>query len=466
MSAGILLLIAAIAVALLLFLVIKVKMSAFVGLLLVSFGTALAAGISIQDVVPTMVEGMGKTLGSVMIVVGLGAMLGRLIEVAGGAESLAHYFTKKLGVAKVIGAVTIAAFILGIPVFFDVGFIILAPIIFGFAKVAKLNPLKIGLPVAAVMLTVHVALPPHPGPVAAAEILGVNAGTMILVALPICALTAVIGFFAARWIRTDSIILGESPAAAFLEGTEIGGTAVSSENNESPGTGTLQKIAAPGALTVCVLILLPIVQIMVGTVGMMSVEKETTAHNILSMIGASPIALLVAVLVAYLVIGGQQKWSLEQRGSILDSALPAVAVIVFVTGAGGVFANVLVTSGIGKALSDALVATHIPLILMGFVIAVTLRASQGSATVAILTAAGLLAQPMIDAGFTPLQTTLATIAMCFGGLGFSHINDSGFWIVTKYLGLSVKDGLKTWTVLTTIFGIVGFLLTWLAFLFV
>ncbi|EPD31469.1 hypothetical protein [Gleimia europaea] len=203
MSAGMLLFIAAVAVAVLLFLVIKVKMSAFVGLLLVSLGTALVTGIPISEVVPTMVEGMGKTLGNVMIIVGLGAMLGRLIEVAGGAESLATYFTNKLGHTRIVGAVTIAAFILGIPVFFDVGFIILAPIVFGFAKVAKINPLKIGLPVGAVMLTVHVALPPHPGPVAAAEILGVDPGRMIMLALPITAVTAVIGFFAAKLIDTD-----------------------------------------------------------------------------------------------------------------------------------------------------------------------------------------------------------------------------------------------------------------------
>ncbi|MDO5049389.1 MAG: GntP family transporter [Actinomycetaceae bacterium] len=454
MSAGMLLFIAAVAVAVLLFLVIKVKMSAFVGLLLVALGTALATGIPIGDVIPTMVEGMGKTLGNVMLIVGLGAMLGRLIEVAGGAESLARYFTEKLGTTRVIGAVTIAAFILGIPVFFDVGFIILAPIIFGFAKVAKIDPLKIGLPVGAVMLTVHVALPPHPGPVAAAEILGVDAGQMIMVALPISAVTGVIGFFAAKFIKTDKIVMGPSPAAEFLEGDLDSGSA---------GGSLKQKVKAPGAFTVTALILLPILQIMVGTVGTMQVDPDSTAHSVFSFIGAAPLALLVAVIVAYLVIGNQQKWSLEKRGSVLDSALPAVAVIVFVTGAGGVFANVLVKSGIGDALSNALFATHIPIILMGYVIALALRASQGSATVAILTSAGLLAAPMVAAGYTPLQSTLVTIAMCFGGLGLSHINDSGFWIVTKYLGLTVKDGIKTWTVLTTIFSLTGFVLTAIVF---
>ncbi len=166
------------------------------------------------------------------------------------------------------------------------------------------------------------------------------------------------------------------------------------------------------------------------------------------------------MLVAYLVVGHNQKWSLTKRGSVLDSALPDVAVIVFVTGAGGVFANVLVASGIGKAFSEALVGLNMPIILAGFLISAALRASQGSATVAILTAAGLLAQPIVDAGYSDVQITLVTLAIAFGGLGLSHINDSGFWIVTKYLGLSVKDGLKTWTVLSTVFGLSGFLITW------
>lgn len=447
MSAGALLAIAVVAIAILLVLVINIKMSAFVGLLLVAFGTGLAAGIPLGEIVGVMTDGMGKTLGSVMIIVGLGAMLGRQIEVAGGAESLATYFTEKLGKKRTIAAVTMAAFIVGIPIFFDVGFIILAPIIFGFAKVVGVNPLRFGLPVAGVMLTVHVVLPPHPGPVAAAGILGISAGTMILVGLPLAAITGVIGYFFAKKIPVDKIEMLESPATEALE--------------RDTDSKTLTK--APHALVIVALILLPILQIAAGTTGGMFAKEGSGLHSFLTAFGSAPIALLIAVLVAYLVIGGQQKWSLEQRGSILDSALPAVAVIVFVTGAGGVFANVLVESGIGKALSDALIATHMPIIVAAFLISATLRASQGSATVAILTTAGLLAEPIAAAGYTPLQSVLVTIALCFGALGFSHINDSGFWIVTKYLGMSVKDGLKSWTLLSTIFGITGFLLTWATF---
>ena len=213
MSTGLLLGIALAAIAVLLILVVNVKMSAFVAMLLVSLGTALVTGIAPEEVVATLQGGMGKTLGSVMIVVGLGAMLGRIIETAGGADSLARTFTAKLGEKRVIAAVVAASFILGIPVFFDVGFIILAPIVFGFARVAGINPMKIGLPVAGALLTVHVALPPHPGPVAAAGITGADSGMMILVGLPICAATAIIGGFAAACLdRSYSSAIG-SPVA-------------------------------------------------------------------------------------------------------------------------------------------------------------------------------------------------------------------------------------------------------------
>ncbi len=462
MSTAALLGIAIGAVLVLLLLVIGVKMSAFVALILVSLGTALATGVAPEQIVGVLQGGMGNTLGSVMIVVGLGAMLGRLIEMAGGADSLARAFTRQLGEHRVIAAVTASAFILGIPVFFDVGFIILAPIVFGFARVAGLNPLKIGLPVAGAMLTVHVALPPHPGPVAAAGITGADTGMMIMLGLPICAITVFGGYFVAKRIPINGIQLLESPAskAAELQSQRA-------DNAESSGNGAataLRRAVRPiGAGTVILLILLPILQIMLGTVSSMVLEEGTTAQRWLSLIGSSAVALTVAVIVAYLVVGHSQRWNLERRSNVLDSALPDVAVIVFVTGAGGMFAGVLTESGIGDALSDTLINLNMPIILAAYLISLVLRASQGSATVAINTSAGLMAVPIAQAGFTGVQTVLVTLAIGFGALGLSHINDSGFWIVTKYLGLTVKDGLKTWTVLSTILSVFGFALTWIVF---
>lgn len=467
-----LLLIAVAAVIVLLILVIKFELPAFVSLLLVSMGTAIVTGIPLIDVVPVMVAGMGKVLGSVAIVVGLGSMLGRLIEVSGAADNLAHRFTAILGPKRVIVALTAAAFILGIPVFFDVAFIILAPIVFAFAKIAKIHPMKLGLPVAAVLLTVHVAVPPHPGPVAAAGITGADVGLVTIFGLLISAVVGVVGYYAAKLFKVDKITLGPSPASEALEFdtpvdddvSPVGGTGA------AVGTAAPTKLRAragvPSALTVVLLILLPIVMIMVGSTMTTILAAESAARPFFAFLGAPTTSLLVGVLVAYMVIGRKAGWDKKRRSSVADSALPIVAIIIFVTGAGGVFGNVLVESGIGTALSESLTALGLPVIVAGFVITLALRAAQGSATVAILTTAGLLSEAIASGGYSPIQVALITLAIGFGGLGLSHINDSGFWIVTKYLGLSIADGLKTWTVLTTICGLAGFLLTWLVFLVV
>ena len=449
MSATVLLILAAGAIAVLLVLVIRARMSAFVSMILVSMVLALAARIPVGDVVQTMLDGMGKTLGTVAMIVGLGAMLGRAIEAAGGAETLADRFTRVLGRHRVIAAVTAASFVLGIPIFFDVGFIILAPIVFGFAHIARISPLKIGLPVAATLMTLHVVIPPHPGPVASAATLGVDVGLLTIISMPVCAAVVVAAFYAARLFKVDSIV---------LEGSPLGSAQESAESAYQPG-GVIARPHATGPGTVVFLIVEPIAQIMLGTVGQMLTAEGTAAHAVLGFLGSSTTALLTAVLLAYVIIGNQQGWNLEQRGKVLDSALPDVATIVFVTGAGGVFAGVLVASGIGNALAQALAGIHMPIIVTAFVISLALRASQGSATVAILTTGGLLADAVAAGEYSAVQVVLIQMAIGFGALGLSHISDSGFWIVTKYMGLSVKDGLKTWTALSTIAGLVGFALT-------
>lgn len=351
-----LLLTAVAAVAVLLVLVIKIELPAFVAMLLVAMGTALVTGIPIEGVVPALVKGMGNVLGSVAIVVGLGSMLGRLIEVSGGADHLAYVFTEKLGRKRVVAAVTIAAFILGIPVFFDVGFIILAPLVFGFAKVAGINPLKIGLPVGAVLLTVHVALPPHPGPVAAAAQVGADVGIMTIVGLVICAVVGVVGFFAAKLFKVDKIALGESPASEVLNA------------NGEDALGKRDTKLVPSAGTVVGLIVLPILLIMVGSTLQTVLSEDSPIRPFASFIGAPTTALLTGLLVAYVAIGQKARWNKTKRSSVADSALPMVAIIIFVTGAGGSFGNVLVESGIGDSLASSLTAMGMPTIVAAFVI--------------------------------------------------------------------------------------------------
>ncbi|MGQ8816559.1 GntP family transporter [Serratia sp. NA_13] len=454
MSTSLLLIIAALGVVLLLLMVIKAKIQPFVALLVVSLLVALASGIPTGEVMKVMTAGMGGVLGSVTIIIGLGAMLGRMIEHSGGAESLAQRFSQALGPKRTIAALTIAAFILGIPVFFDVGFIILAPIIYGFAKVAKVSPLKFGLPMAGVMLTVHVALPPHPGPVAAAGLLSADIGWLTIIGLAICIPVGVIGYFAAKWLNRKPYPL----SVEVLEQLQLAAP-------EPAPTGKAplsDRINPPGAGLVAALIVIPIAIIMLGTVSATLLEPGSVLRDTLSLIGSPAVALMIALLLAFYFLAIRRGWSLQHTSDVMGGALPTAAVVILVTGAGGVFGKVLVESGVGKALAEVLTTIGLPLIPAAFIISLALRASQGSATVAILTTGGLLSEAV--SGLNHLQLVLVTLATCFGGLGLSHVNDSGFWIVTKYLGLSVADGLKTWTVLTTILGLSGFLFTWLLWL--
>jgi len=436
-------------IALLLLLIIRWQVHAFVAMMLVSFLVAFATGMPIGDIIGTLIAGMGGTLGSVAILVALGSMLGRMIEVSGGAATLANRFTQLLGPTRVPMALTAAALVLAVPVFFDVGFIILVPIVYGFCKAAGVNPVRFGLPVAGIMLAAHVVVPPHPGIVGGAAIVKADIGWITLIGLAICIPLAALSQYVSGWLNRKGYPMLPATAEQFAAfGTAEDSAAPSESNHRAPGVGTIMA-----------LILVPLAFIMAGTTGATLLPQGDGLRAVLAFLGSPIFALMVAVGLAMLLLGRSQDWNRERTNAIMESALPPAATVILVTGAGGVFAKVLTASGIGAALSQSLTATSLPLILLAFVISLALRAAQGSATVAIITTCGLLADAMAGGGYSPLQVALLTVAIGFGSLGLSHVNDSGFWIVTRYLGLSVGDGLRTWTVLTTVLGLAGFALT-------
>ncbi|EIB98292.1 MULTISPECIES: GntP family transporter [Pantoea] len=447
MSTALLLAIATASIVILLLLVIKAKVHPFVALLIVSLLVAIATGIPAEKIMETIVTGMGGLLGHITIIIVLGAMLGAIIEASGGAESLAQRFSKTLGLKRTVAALTMAAFILGIPVFFEVGFIIVIPLIYGFTKVARVSPLKFGLPMAGVMLTVHVALPTHPGAAAAAGILHTDMGWLMMLGIAISIPVGIIGYYVAKVMNRRhyhlSVDVLEQLQMAKPEGQE--------KKNEP---------APPGALTISGLIVVPIVLIVLGTLSHTLMDEGNLLRSVMTVIGTPPIALLIALGLAAWLLGVRRGWSKDKLEDLTGRAIPTSASVILVAGAGGAFGKVLVESGVGKALAVTLETLHLPLVPAAFILSLALRASQGSATVAILTTSGLLTQAVT--GVTDMQRVLVTLAACFGGLGLSHVNDAGFWVVTRYLGLSVADGLRTWTVLTTLMGLSGFALTWLA----
>lgn len=447
MSTALLLSIATASIVILLLLVIKAKVHPFVALLIVSLLVAIATGIPAEKIMETIITGMGGLLGHITIIIVLGAMLGAIIEASGGAESLAQRFSKTLGLKRTVAALTMAAFILGIPVFFEVGFIIVIPLIYGFTKVARVSPLKFGLPMAGVMLTVHVALPTHPGAAAAAGILHTDMGWLMILGIVISVPVGIIGYYVAKVMNRRHYHL----SVEVLEQLQMA---------KPEGQEKKHEPVPPGALTISGLIVVPIVLIVLGTLSHTLLAEGSLLRSVMTVIGTPPIALLIALGLAAWLLGVRRGWSKDKLEDLTGRAIPTSASVILVAGAGGAFGKVLVESGVGKALAVTLETLHLPLVPAAFILSLALRASQGSATVAILTTSGLLTQAVT--GVTDMQRVLVTLAACFGGLGLSHVNDAGFWVVTRYLGLSVADGLRTWTVLTTLMGLSGFALTWLA----
>lgn len=465
MPTPLLLAIAAAGIGLLLLLIVKLKVNAFLALLITSILVGLATGVPLATVpatedaperlgiIPAIIAGMGGTLGSVAILVALGSMLGRIIELSGGAASLAGRFTSLLGPRRISGALTAAALLLAIPVFFDVGFIILVPIIYGFSHAAGLNPVKFGLPIAGIMLAVHVAVPPHPGIVGGAALLGADVGWLTILGILIAVPLGVIAHYLSKWLnRRDYPMLAATKEMfdAFGGGDEL-------DAGSGITTAKTTTLAPPSAGMILTLIITPLVMIGAGTMGATMLPSGSPVRDALGFIGAPVFALLVTVLLAGYFLGVRRGWGAAHLSEVCESALPPAAVVILVTGAGGAFARILTESGVGRALADTLLGTGLPIIVLAFVVSLALRAAQGSATVAILTTAGLLADAVASGGYTPLQVVAIALCIAFGALGLSHVNDSGFWVVTRYLGLSVGDGLRSWTVLTTVLGVAGFL---------
>lgn len=472
-GAGTLLLIAAVAVAVLLFLIIRVKLHAFVALVLVSLVTAVAAGIPIADIPDALLTGFSGTLGSVALLVGFGVMVGRLLETTGGAQVLADTLIARFGEKRAPLALGVAALIFGLPIFFDAGLVVFLPIIFTVARRFGGGILRYGLPTAGAFGVMHGVVPPHPGPVAAADLLGGNIGLTLLLGVPLAVVAWILGgYYVARYLGRRYVV--DIPDAVFgpMNGGRGDSTGDSVDDSTAGGTGgtaTATTTKAPPRFgTVLVILLLPLVLISLNTVVSTLITADVVAEdagwaNALTLIGETPIALLITVLVALAALA-PGRFTAGRANDLLDDALGPICSIILITGAGGMFGGVLRASGIGGALTDSLSDLGLPLLLQAFVIATILRVAQGSATVALTTTAGLLSAQVAAEGLSDVKITLLVFAVAAGATVLSHVNDSGFWLVSRFFGMDVRTTLKTWTVLETTLGLAVFLLAALLWL--
>lgn len=437
------LLILLLAIVLLIVLILYFRVPAFIALLGIAIVTGLALGGASDDVLISVQDGMGGTLGFVAVVVGLGALLGGMLELTGGVRVVARSLLGRVNGAGVPWALGMTGFLVAIPVFFDVAFIILVPLVYALARESGRSVRYYGVALLAGLSVTHAFIPPTPGPVAVAEVLGADLGLVILfgflAGLPAMCLAGPV--FASRFRAL--------PAEAFLD-----------KLPEPAGQGLSPRLHEP-----LILILFPILLILSATAGGQWLEPGILLDT-LQFLGHPFTALLLTCALAWQLMHCQLGAGRDAVLPVLQKSLEPAGIVVLVTGAGGAFKQVLVDSGIGKVLTDMLGSAGSMLYLFAFLVALLMRVSQGSATVAMITAAGLTAPLLEGLASGAGARALLVIAIASGATACSHVNDSGFWLVSRYLHMNEADTLKSWTVLTTLIGLSGFAVVLLLSLFV
>ncbi|MBX2930096.1 MAG: gluconate:H+ symporter [Saprospiraceae bacterium] len=435
MDQFVLLLSVAAGVAILLLLILKARIPAFIALLIASICTGLMAGLSGKEIIDTVQLGMGSTLGFVATVVGLGAIFGGILEKTGGARGIAAFLLQRAGPQKAPLAMTLAGFVIAIPVFFDVAFIILYPVIAALQRNTGKSILAFAIPLLAGLATTHAFIPPTPGPVAVAQIIGADLGLVITVGLIAGVPAACIaGLLFGRFI--SSRIYVEVPATT----AEVSGDTM-------PNIGILLAI-----------ITLPIALILVNTFvasGLIQVESAWLL-TVISLLGHPFGALILANILAWYLLGRRAGFASADLLKISAQSLQPAGIIILLTGAGGVFKQVLVQTGAGEMMAGAVSEWGVPVIVFAFLAAALVRILQGSATVAMITSAGLVAPLLTGGGLSGIQLAAVVIAIASGATVLSHVNDSGFWLVKEYLGLTESQTFRSWTVMTVLLGVVGF----------
>lgn len=450
-TAGLLIL-AVSAVAVLLVLIMALKVHAFLALMLTSIGTALAAGIAPGSIVDALAFGFHPTLGDVMLLVALGAMLGRMVEASGGAQVLADKMIGVVGEKRAGLGLSLASLLMGFPIFFDAGLVVMMPIIYAVARRVGGSFLAIALPAAVAFSAMHIFAPPHPGPVAASAIVGADIGLVMIVGL---VFAAIIWFVVGTQLAPRLGMRFDVPVPTILD-----------SGKERTGFESSPKVS-----TIVALLILPLVLILLNTgLNTFGATRPDTEAFLadgwvsgLRLLGETPIALLITVVVSMFVLG----WGAGKKGDLVekitDSALGPICSVVLITGAGGMFGGVLRVTGIGDAVAGSLNDIGLPVIVAAYLIAQIVRLAQGSATVALTTAASLMVGVIASGDFSQLQIVAIVMAMSAGSVGFSHVNDSGFWLVSRFFGMDMKQTLATWTLIQGAMAIVGFALSLVLF---
>jgi GntP family gluconate:H+ symporter len=406
----------------------------FLSILIGTFVAGIGAGLPLEDIAKAFSKGAGSLLGEAGIIIALGAMLGALMAESGAADRIVNTLLRYARGSIIPWMMALVALVVGLPLFFEVGLVMMAPIIFVMARRSELPILRVAIPALAGMTTLHALLPPHPGPLIAVSALHADLGTTMLLGF-IVAIPAVIiaGPLYGNFI---------APRLNLAEPDQIGKLFSAREGQSQPSF-----------LVALVTILLPVVLMLGRTVARIWVTPKTELFDMLNFFGEPIIALTVTVLFAVVVLGWGQGSSRFEVGATLRRALPPIAGLLLTIGAGGGLKQTLLSAGISDTITKIADGTHMPLILLAWIIAVALRQATGSATVATTATAGIVA-PLV-AGLSATHNSLMALAIGAGSVFFCHVNDAGFWMVKEYFGLNLKQTLATWSVIQTLVSVIG-----------
>lgn len=416
-------------IALLLFFIMGLKLNAFLSLVIVSFLVGAGMGMPVDAILKSAQKGIGDTLGSLTMILGFGVMLGKLLSETGAVQQISARLIDLFGLKGIQIAMALTGFIIGIALFYNAGFILLLPLVFTVAQQSKLPVMQIGIPVAAALSVTHGFLPPHPGPAAIAVLFKADAGKVliygIIVAIP-------------------AIVLGGLVLPRFLKNL------VAKPSEKLFNTTWNPERPLPSFFLSLLVALIPILLMAVATISDFWFKDNEALHRNLKFIGDPGVALLIAVLAALLLLRrGQTVSSLMDR---VAESVESVAMILLIIAGGGAFKQVLTDSGIGAQLAALMQNTPLSPLLLGWLIATLIRISLGSATLAGLTAAGIMQPLLATMSFSP---ELMVLAIGAGSLMCSHVNDTGFWMFKEYFGLTIGQTLRSWTVMESIIGTVG-----------
>lgn len=421
------------AIALIVFMIMKLRINAFIALIISCMFIGIATGMPLNKIGSSIEAGMGGTLGFLATILGFGTILGKMLEVSGGAERLARTMIEVLGKKNAQWAMMIVGFVAGIPVFFQVGFVLLIPLVFSVAMETGLSMFSIGVPLAVTLMTVHCIVPPHPAAMAIAGSLQADVGKVILYGIIVGFPAAIIG--GPMWTNLMGKNIDVKPPAHLFKSER-----------------TPDEKLPPFGITLFT-VLLPLLIMVSKTIIELSAPKNAAYMPIVSFIGNPITALLISVFVAYYTLGFARGFNMKQISAFTEQCFAPVAGILLVIGGGGAFNKVLVDSGLGNEIAKVLTSMHMSPIIMAWIVAIAMRFSVGSATVAMMTAAGIV-MPVLKL-YPGVDPALIAVAIGAGAIGFSHVSDSGFWIVKEYLGMELTDMFRTYTLSTVIAAIVG-----------